>query len=67
MPSGAGHRGMLAEAGDHLGESILERLKQDNLAGFDYYLCSGDKIRAGVEQFIDTQAIPKQQVMYETL
>jgi CDP-4-dehydro-6-deoxyglucose reductase len=56
-----------AEAGENPGDSILARLKQDDPTGFDYYLCSGDKIRAGVEQFVDTQAIPKQQVMFEAL
>ncbi len=56
-----------AEAGEHPGDSILEQLQQDDPAGFDYYLCSGDKIRAGVEKFFDSQAIPKKQVMFETL
>ena len=60
-------RMLAAEAGEHPGDSILERLQQDDPTGFDYYLCSGDKIRSGLEQFFSTQAIPKQQVSYETL
>ena len=56
-----------ADAGEHPGDSILEQLNGDDPAGFDYYICSGADLRAGVEEFIATQSIPRQQVLLETI
>ncbi|MDH3635650.1 MAG: 2Fe-2S iron-sulfur cluster-binding protein [Gammaproteobacteria bacterium] len=55
------------DAGEHPGDSILEQLNGDDPSEFDYYLCSGADIRAGVEEFIETRSIPRQQVLLETI
>jgi len=51
----------------HLEDAILERLNPDDPAGFDYYLCSDDKLRTGIEQFIESRAIPKNQFHFEVI
>ena len=56
-----------AGAGGKAADSIFEQLNGDDPAGFDYYLCSGADLRAGVEEFIETHSIPRQQVLFETI
>ena len=52
---------------DHPGDAIMERLNPDDPAGFDYYLCSDEKLRDGIEQFFEKRDIPENQFLYEKL
>jgi len=52
---------------EHLEDAIMQRLNAEDLAGYDYYLCGSDSLRAGVEQFFETRAIPKNQFLYEKI
>ena len=58
---------LTTDAGKHPGDSILQQLNGDDPAGFDYYICSGADLRAGVEEFIEKHSIPRQQVLLETI
>ena len=55
------------EAGEHPGDSILEQLNGDDPSSFDYYICSGAGLKARIEEFIEMQSIPTQQVVLETI
>lgn len=54
-------------AGEHPGDAIMQRLGPGNPADFDYYLCSDEKLRAGIEQFVERRAIPTGQFLYEKI
>jgi len=56
-----------AASGDNLEDRILQRLKPDDPAGFDYYLCSSDEIRNRLQHFTDTREIPQNQVLFEAI
>jgi CDP-4-dehydro-6-deoxyglucose reductase len=56
-----------AAIGKNLKDQILQRLKPDHPASFDYYLCSGEKIRTEIEHFADTVEIPQDQVLCEAI
>ena len=52
-------------ASAHLGDVILQRLAPDDPANYDYYLRSGDKLHAAIEQFVEYRGIPANQLHYE--
>lgn len=52
-------------AGNHPGDVIMERLSPDQPADFDYYFCGDDNLRAEIEQFVESRAIPTNQFQYE--
>lgn len=54
-------------AGENLQDQILQRLKPNDPASFDYYLCSGDKIRAEVQRFTEAGNIPQNQFLFQTI
>jgi len=54
-------------ASEHPGDAIMERLSPDSPTDFDYYLCGDDKLRAGIEQFVESRAIPATQFLYEKI
>jgi CDP-4-dehydro-6-deoxyglucose reductase len=56
-----------AAIGENLQNQILQRLKPNHPASFDYYLCSGEKIRTEIEHFADTVEIPQNQVLCEAI
>jgi CDP-4-dehydro-6-deoxyglucose reductase len=56
-----------AASGDNLEDQIMQRLKPNDPAGFDYYLCSGDEIQARLQHFTDTREIPQNQVLFEAI
>jgi CDP-4-dehydro-6-deoxyglucose reductase len=54
-------------ASEHPGDVIMERLSPDIPTDFNYYLCGDDKLRAGIEQFLESRAIPTNQFRYEKI
>jgi CDP-4-dehydro-6-deoxyglucose reductase len=56
-----------ATSGDNLEDQIMQRLKPNDPASFDYYLCSSDEIRARLQHFTDTREIPQNQVLFEAI
>jgi CDP-4-dehydro-6-deoxyglucose reductase len=56
-----------AAAGDNLEQQILQQLKPNDPAGFDYYFCGSDKLRSSLQNFTDSREIPQNQVLYEAI
>jgi len=52
---------------DNPGDAIMARMGEEDPAGFDYYLCGSDRLRATIEQYFEARAIPKHQLLYESL
>jgi CDP-4-dehydro-6-deoxyglucose reductase len=52
---------------EDLQDQMLQRLQANDPASFDYYLCSGEKIRAEVKCFTDAGGIPPNQVLFEAI
>ena len=53
--------------GEDLGDEILHRLKPDDAASFDYYLCCGEKTRTGVQRFTEAGDVPQSQILFEAI
>jgi CDP-4-dehydro-6-deoxyglucose reductase len=58
---------LTATSGENLEDEILQQLKPDDPAGFDYYLCSGEKINTAVRRFTDAGDVPQNQVLFEAI
>jgi len=58
---------LMASSGENLGDEILQQLKPDDPADFDYYLCSGEKIKTAVQRFTDAGDVPQNQVLFEAI
>ncbi len=56
-----------AANGEHLDDYVMERLKPGEPTGFDYYICSGEKIRTAVAKFTEIRAIPETQILFEAI
>ncbi len=58
---------LAAGTGEHLEQNILDQLNMKNPTDFDYYICCGDKIRSRVERIVESQGIPINQFLFETI
>lgn len=54
-------------SGDNLENQIMQRLKPNDPASFDYYLCGGDGVRARLQHFTERTGIPQNQVSFEAI
>ncbi len=56
-----------AAASWHPEDPIMTALDTQDPAGFDYYLCGSERLRQGVEGFLEQRAVPKSRFVYENI
>ena len=54
-------------AAAHPGDAVMAALDSADPAGFDYYLCGSERLRGGIENFLDRREVPRSQFIHEKI